>query len=339
VNMYFAAIWVLGSKNSRITGCMLKDSSNGIAAWAAGSLSVSALDTVDIDNNHIDEAMGYGIKRLGDPGDMTNVSIRNNYITVTPQGTWQTPSGGSAPNISIEVHGQGVSRDNEIANNYIDCTTSMVHGIPSGFTGVTWRLHHNTFDSTHRAGHGGYPIEISMHNLEIDHNYIQGGGGWGMVDWATNIVNAPLGLNVHDNFIQQMSGNEVMRSQNLGFHDVKFVHNTVELVKDVPLMLFAANAQNVSDNVEIANNLFLAQAPVKLAITDAGGSASQGFIAKDNVVSGSSFASGLMPGVQTSNNASGTPDAEETWTMPAYGGGTQSVVVKRMGTSAGATGE
>ena len=93
----------------------------------------------------------------------------------------------------------------------------------------TIRVYNNIMDLETRANGDGYAMEVSLHDVEIDHNYILK-GRHGIVNWdkgETMMSN----WNIHHNIfygISDLYPAEIVRAQHVGLHNVKFYNNTIE---------------------------------------------------------------------------------------------------------------
>ena len=173
----------MGCKDSKLLNVQIKDSAWGSAAWCSGALNLANLERVELDRVFIDEGNGYGVKALGTQGQMHFLKVHDCRFSVTPVGKWLQPNGAAAPNIAFELFNVDM-RGIEFYNNYIDNTLSLImdapHWTPTGIQ--TIRIYNNVFDMGARANGGSYSIEASLHDIEIDHNYILK-GKWGIVNW------------------------------------------------------------------------------------------------------------------------------------------------------------
>ena len=80
-----------------------------------------------------------------------------------------------------------------------------------------------------RAGGGAYALEVSLHDIEIDHNYIFK-GKCGIVNWDTH-GNKMTNWKIHHNvFYGIMNGYpaEIVRVSGFRSSQCKFYNNTVE---------------------------------------------------------------------------------------------------------------
>lgn len=248
----FTGIWLWDVKMCSLRKVELKNCSWGSKAWCAGALNLGNVDNVDIEVD-IDESTGYGIKAIGPSGynNIFGLRIHNSRVSVNPTGLW---SGGSAPNIAIELWSVDMVGC-EIANCYLDNTLSLINnaGIPS--SGIqTIRVHDNTFNMDARAKGAGYAIECTVHDIEIDNNYIIK-GSYGIANWAAAMKN----WNIHHNTFFALGGQypgEPLRSQGEGLHFVKFYNNVVIFTGNKTMNVIGCYG-GVSESVEIKNNLLI----------------------------------------------------------------------------------
>jgi len=259
-NTNFTGIWLWEVKDSRVTEVELKDCAWGSAGWSSGTIDLANLERVEIDHVTVDEGFGNGIKALGTNGQMHYLKVHDNRISVVPKGQWKTNSGDNAPNIAFELWNVDMLGC-ELFNNYIDNTISLVMDeelwrIPKQ-TGTTIHVYNNVIDLESRARGNGYAMEISVHNIEIDHNYILK-GQHGIVNWD-NKGTLMSNWNIHHNIfygIADVYPAEILRAQHSGLHNVKFYNNTVEFSGTRTTNLIAIYGGK-SENVEIKNNLVI----------------------------------------------------------------------------------
>src|SRR5690606_21141812 len=91
----------------------------------------------------------------------------------------------------------------------------------------TIRVHHNIIDLDTRADGAGYSMELTMHDVEVDHNYFLR-GNYAIANWGNPMQN----WNIHHNIfygIESIYPSEILRSQWGGLHNVNFYNNTIEL--------------------------------------------------------------------------------------------------------------
>ncbi|HEX8039608.1 MAG TPA: Ig-like domain-containing protein, partial [Chryseosolibacter sp.] len=249
----FTAIWLWDVKDSRMTNTDLVNCSWGSTGYQVGALNVGNLERVEIDHCYIDENTGYGIKAIGPSGynDILYTKIHDCRITVNPTGLWNN---GSAPNIAIELW-QVDPLGCEIYSCYIDNTVSLVNANNNPSTGnQTIRVHHHVIDLASRANGAGYAIELTMHDVEIDHNYIVK-GSYGIANWDNPMKN----WNIHHNTFYNIEGTypgEIVRSQWSGLHNVNFYNNTVEFAGTKTANLLGVYG-GASDNINLKNNLII----------------------------------------------------------------------------------
>jgi hypothetical protein len=252
-NVNFNGIWLWDIKNSKIANTELINCSWGSTGYCAGALNLGNIESVDIDQLHIDESTGYGIKAIGPGGENTivNLKIHNSHISVNPYGLW---NGGQAPNIAIELWGV-ILRGCEIFDSYVDNTISLVNSNSPPATGIqSIRLHHNTIDMETRSHGTGYGVELSINDAEIDHNYFIK-GSYGIANWDNPVKN----WNIHHNVFYALQGlypGDVVRSQKSGLHNVNFYNNTIEFTGNKTMNVIGLYG-GASEYVNIINNLFI----------------------------------------------------------------------------------
>lgn len=252
-NTNFNGIWFWDVKDCNIKKTNLVNCSWGSSGYCAGALHLGNIERVEIDHLDIDESIGYGIKTLG-PSDENNIfdlKIHDSRISVNPYGLWDN---GTAPNIAIELFQDNLSRC-EIFNTYVDNTISVVttnRKPPSGIQ--TIRIHHNTIDIAGRSKGSGYGVELTMHDVEVDHNYFIK-GSYGIANWLHPMQN----WNIHHNVFYALEGvypGDILRSQQSGLHNVNFYNNTIEFTGEKTMNVIGVYG-GTSNNVNIFNNLFI----------------------------------------------------------------------------------
>ncbi len=78
----FTGMWLWEVKDSRVSEAIIKNCAWGSAAWSSGSIDITNLERVELDNIQVDENFGYGIKALGTNGPMHYVKVHDNNISV-----------------------------------------------------------------------------------------------------------------------------------------------------------------------------------------------------------------------------------------------------------------
>lgn len=315
----FTGIWLWDVKDSRVTEVDLVNCAWGSAAWSSGTIDLANLERVEIDHVTVDEGFGNGIKALGSNGQMHYVKVHDNRISVVPFGQWQTTSGGNAPNIAFELWNVDMLGC-ELYNNYIDNNISLVKDLPQWAypTGqTTIHVYNNILDLETRAKGAGYALEVSLHDIEIDHNYIIRGKR-AIANWDTH-GNKMTNWNIHHNVFYGIEDNypgDIVRVQVSGLHNVKFMNNTVEFVGTKTCNLISIYG-GASENVEIKNNLIINSNtaynyyPNKLVYVE-NATLSNLQVANNFLVNQSV---GTYAGSYT-NNVSGDPKIEKTGSRP-----------------------
>lgn len=249
----FTGMWLWDMKDAVINGVQTINCSWASSGWQSGAINVGNLERVEMTKLDINEGVGYGIKAIGPSGfnNFKQFSIHDSRVSVHPVGTW---NGGSAPNIAIELWQSSLVAC-QIYNNYIDNTLSLVNSNGPAATGVqSVRVYNNTFDMETRSKGTGYAIELSIHDAEIDHNYIIK-GQQGIANWD----NAMKNWNIHHNIFYGIQGTypgECVRSQRSGLHNVKFYNNTIEFMGNKTANVIGVYG-GTSSNVDVKNNLII----------------------------------------------------------------------------------
>ncbi|HMJ67702.1 MAG TPA: DUF1565 domain-containing protein [Cyclobacteriaceae bacterium] len=249
----FSGIWLWDMKDGGLKSVATYNCSWGSSGWSAGAINVGNLERIEFDQVDINEGTGYGIKAIGPSGfnNFKQFVIHDSRVSVNPMGLW---NGGSAPNIAIELW-QSSLVGCQIYNNYIDNTLSLVNSNGPAATGVqAVRVYNNTFDMETRSHGQGYAIELSIHDAEIDHNYILK-GTQGIANWD----NAMSNWSIHHNIFYGIQGSypgECVRSQRSGLHNVKFYNNTIEFMGNKTANVVGVYGGS-SSGVDIKNNLII----------------------------------------------------------------------------------
>jgi hypothetical protein len=253
----FNGIWFFDVKDSKIIDTRFINCSWGSEGYSVGALNLGNVERVLIDNVYIDEDTGYGIKAIGPSGynNVIELRILNSHVTVNPYGLWNN---GQAPNIAIELWQVDLVKC-EIANTYVDNTISLVNSNANPSTGVqTIRVHHNVLDMEARANGAGYGIELTIHDAEVDHNYIHK-GSYAIANWDNPMEN----WEIHHNTFYAISGTypgEIVRSQWSGLHNVNFYNNTIEFDSDKTTNVIGLYG-GTSENINVKNNLIVDSNP------------------------------------------------------------------------------
>ena len=251
-NVNFCGIWILNSKGSTISNTSLINCAWASTDWCSGALQLGNLEDVEINNLTVDENSGYGIKALAEETNkFINLKIHDSRISVNPTGVW---SDGKAPNISIELWSVDLV-DCEISNSYVDNHISLVNTVhipPPGSKSI--RIHHNTIDLSTRANGNGYGMEISINEVEIDHNIFMT-GKYGIVNWSDGVKNWAIHHNIFYGLKNETPG-EILRSQKSGLHHVKFYNNTIEFMGTHTMNLIGLYG-GTSEDLDIKNNLVI----------------------------------------------------------------------------------
>jgi hypothetical protein len=252
-NTNFTGIWLWDVTNSILKSVYLTNCSWGSTSYSSGALNVGSLQSVEVNDLHVDENTGYGIKAIGPSGNniISSLKIHDSRVSVAPVGLWNN---GSAPNIAIELWSVLLTGC-EIYNTYVDNTISLVNSNSPAATGIqSIRVHHNTLDMDTRSGGTGYAVELSIHDAEIDHNYFLK-GTQGIANWDNAVKNWDIHHNVFY-ALQATYPGEMVRSQWSGLHNVKFYNNTVEFTGTQTMNVIGAYG-GASEDLDVRNNLFI----------------------------------------------------------------------------------
>ena len=250
----FCGIWILHVTNFLLRRVTLKDCAWGSEGWCSGALQFAYVDHLEIDQLHVDEGKGYGIKTLGHDSDhnMQHFKLHDSYISVDPKGLWQN---GKAPNIAIEIWSNRFV-ESEIYNCYFDNHISIVNSdhntAPSG---KGFRIHHNLFDIQSRAEGAGYGIELTVHDVEIDHNIFKGGFS-GIANWTHPKKNWSIHHNVFYG-LESVYPSAVIKLHQGNMKNVNIYNNTVELTGNTTISFLQCDNGGVSEDIVIRNNLII----------------------------------------------------------------------------------
>ncbi|WP_040496474.1 Ig-like domain-containing protein, partial [Fulvivirga imtechensis] len=310
----FNGIWLWDVKDSRITNTDLINCAWGSNSYVVGALNLGNLNRVEIDNCYIDEDTGYGIKAIGPSGfnDFIDTKIHDCTVTVNPRGLWDN---GSAPNIAIEYWMVNPVRC-EIYNSYIDNTISLVYDDTKPATGTqALRVYNNVIDIGNRANGSGYAIELTMHDVEVDHNYFIR-GTWGIANWGHAMKNWEIHHNVFYG-IQGTYPGDIVRAEKGGLHNLNFYNNTIEFTgnKTVNVLgLYGGTSKdvNVKNNLIINRNTSYSYYPNELVHMENGASMG-GLTVTNNLLF--NMAIGSVPG-NYSSNLTGDPMITATGDRP-----------------------
>jgi gliding motility-associated-like protein len=260
----FSGIWLWNVTDARVTGVKLRDCAWGSTSYASGAFNIAELENVEIDHLDLDEKNGAGLKAMpSEGGSMHNLKVHDSRISVTPFGFWEVTPGHKAPNIGFEL--LNVDMVNvEFYNNYIDGNISIVmyklqYMKPPGYPRL--RIHHNILDGMSRAGGQNYPLELSQHDVELDHNWIYA-GVWGITDWThrTEVLATPwTNWKIHHNTFYAQKGRwlGIIRTANAGLKNLQFYNNTIELIGQREIDILAFYGDRPSSDIKIKNNLII----------------------------------------------------------------------------------
>nr|PZN56885.1 MAG: hypothetical protein DIU61_03220 [Bacteroidota bacterium] len=320
-DMYYCGIRLWKTNDTRMTKVNVKNCSWGSSSYSMGALIIGDIERVEIDNSHIDEGVGYGLKLDGGQ-KCWNLKFHHNTVTVNPQGTWKTSSGASAPNIAFELW-DGDLRNVEIYDNYIDNILSIVTrnvGQSNGTQKV--RIYNNTFDHTQRAGGRGYGVELSISDAEVDHNYFLGGTG-GVNHWGEGQNGTVQNWKIHHNVFYRVATGYptgLITAVRGGINNVHIYNNTVEHSGRGSMHLFEADNGGVARNVRIENNLIInnfseyvyGEVPKILNLKN--GARFENCVVRNNFTDRVTVTA--LSGVSLSNNLSGNPQITASGARP-----------------------
>lgn len=210
--------------------------------------------SVELDQLHIDEGKGYGIKTFGHEKDhvIKNFKLHDSRITVNPKGLWQN---GKAPNITVELWANDFI-NSEIYNCTFDNHLSIVNCREDAQpTGNVFRIHHNFMDLKSRAKDNGYGLELTIHDVEVDHNIFYGGFA-GICTWAGQKKNWSIHHNVFYAF-KHVYPTAVIYAHKGGFEDARIYNNTVEMIGNSTVNFLGWDSGSKSRNITVQNNLVI----------------------------------------------------------------------------------
>jgi gliding motility-associated-like protein len=257
-DMYYCGIRLQKTNDSRMTKCTIRNSSWGSSSYAMGAFLIGDVERVEIDNNLVDENFAYGIKLDGGQ-KMWNTKFHHNTITVNPVGAWKTNTGASAPNMAFELW-DGDLRNVEIYENNMDNVLSIVTKNVSRSTGTqTVRVYNNVFDHTKRANGRGYGIELSISDVEVDHNFFLGGTG-GIVHWGEGQNGTVQNWKIHHNVFYRVAAGYptgLVTFVRGGLNNVHIYNNTIEHSGRGSMHLVEIDNGGVGQNLRVENNLVI----------------------------------------------------------------------------------
>jgi len=255
-NCFYTGIWSLGisgnaSTNFNLYNSTLKNNAYGNTGFDTGNvmfgnLTQSTFHDLIITEDPDSSGYGrYGMKALGDDYvGLTYTKFYNNTITVPARSTWINPNDGShGSNIAAEIW--HCSEDhNEFYNNTLNANLSLVgEGLSNGTPSM--RVHNNDF----LLPSGGYAVEVSVDQLEIDHNFIEG-GGTPFGEFASGVNN----VSIHHNVIRNLSGGYVQAGYFNKITNLRFYNNTID--NNAGAFDGINIAGSASSGMYICNNVF-----------------------------------------------------------------------------------
>ncbi len=257
----FTGIWFWDAKDCRLTNATLKDCAWFSSAYATASVSISQVERIEIDHINVDETYGAAIKALGTPEAAIHYcKIHDNFLSTDPTGRWEGWNGTTTPAIVLEMLDHDLI-GNELYNNKFEGNVSLVYWKtkwrdPTGTP--TIRVYNNIFDCLTRSKGNSYGLELSIHDVEIDHNYFYG-GKWGITDWEHRGDLVPYqNWKIHHNIFYEIKGATpgIIRTENKGLRNLEIYNNTVEFTgqKEISFLQLVGGS---SSNVKIKNNLII----------------------------------------------------------------------------------
>lgn len=250
---YYTGIWFWGVSNCSIHDAYFENCAWGSSGYQSGCINMGNILSSDFYNITIREGLtgspstyGYGIKCLGPSSSdnfLTNVRLFNSDIDVNNLGLW---NGGLAPNMSAEWHKIKLLNC-EIYNNIICDNLSLVNDEPSRANlanEVSVRVHDNRFMLT-----GGYAIELTQKNCEIDHNFFNG-QPYPITTWD-KVNTSSSGWKIHHNvFMDNLY--QLVRAE-YGMSGIDFYNNSI-YNKATNLDQIILMVRNSCGNFNIDNN-------------------------------------------------------------------------------------
>lgn len=254
--IFYNSVWIWNSSYVTFHDSQIYDCSWGSSDWAGGAVHVGAVSDVELCELQIEEIEqrkgnrggGLGIKVLGPEGHaVERLIIRDCNIQVADFGLWQN---NKAPNISIEFHNVLV-KDCEVRKCTLNNTLSLVADVGSEEPGNMRVLNNQIICS----GPASYPVELSMHYVEVAYNDITpGNGGYVIVNWENKGVKY-VNWNIHHNQIESVASgwpSSVVCSRG-GLDNLNFHHNRISL-SGPPVAIVAAYGSNESTGLRIWEN-------------------------------------------------------------------------------------
>ncbi|WP_379183590.1 cadherin-like beta sandwich domain-containing protein [Paenibacillus sp. GCM10023252] len=296
-NFSYNGIWLENSVGSSIYNTAVYDTAYGNQQACLGNIMIGNMTDGSLHDIRIRETRGtYGIKAARSdtfnegngafvPNSLlthlTRVNMYNLDIDLRQRGLW----GVGQPNIAIEMPG-AITEEVEIFNSRFADSVSLIstEHLPE----KSVRVHHNQFIAE-KAGANGYTyaIEVTMENLEIDHNYFSNG-----YYPIASFGKKEGGHKIHHNVFDGIDGLRFLSYGN-GLDDSTITNNVFRLTdsletnwKGVVPFLYMNNGS--SDRVAIERNLFISSTvrnDVDLIALGANASLGGSFTVKDNLFS------------------------------------------------------
>ncbi len=318
-----SGIHIVNCSNIRLTNSTFTDNAFNSSSFSLGDIILSTCTNVEIDNCSIVENFGYGVKALEPSGGVTPVLTNLIFRDNTVRSAYPTASGGVG--ITAELHnGQYIGC--QIYNNTFYGNLSLVakESIPSN--GVqTLRVHHNTMDCITYWNNQGYPLELTVHDCEVDHNYMRGGAFAAIATWNASETTVKRNWSIHHNTFEGQTAafpSGIVRSDYVGVANVNFDNNTVLTVGPGTLLIFMIrNAGNrtpapTASNVNCRNNVIIdlsngTQYGNRILWLE--GTTAPNFLLSNNYVLNMTLS---IPSGTSTNNTPGDPQLELTGVRP-----------------------
>jgi hypothetical protein len=315
-NFGFNGIWLKNSDNDSIIDVEIYNSSLSLTAFSSASLMFGSCNNMYISSPYLDELSagverGYCIKAFGPAPTqpvIDNLQILN--VTALTSATSAYGGGGTA-NIAIEIHNALIT-DSLISGGYSNETMSLVR--PNGQTDPgtdSIRVTAHTFEPV-----GGYCMEQTMHNIEIDHCYFHGGKFGGIISFETFGPSA-VEWNIHDNVfydIDTPSGVAGMvRSDNIGLDGLYFYNNTIHFTGASGVSAVLTRNGISSSNVYIRNNAMWDEGTAAVFTLQGGGTVTTLLVTHNQLYG---LPEGAIAGGTYNNNLTTDPEFNLTGDRP-----------------------
>ena len=294
---------------------------SSVGGFSTGAILVGACDDFTVDNVDIAEGEGYGVKAWESQPVITRFQFKNSSITVPPGSNCC-----SNVNIAFELH-DCYPRDCLISNSYFDGNVSLVK--PQGFADDSnfsiW-LTNSTFDIKTRGNINTTGVELTMHNVEIDHCYFRGFKHSAIMNFDDSAPSRNWEFHENVFYAETLTNTNptgIFRAD-AGFYNVDIFNNTI----DIPPGTSATQAQNqtvavlfqgasgvggTSTDVQFKNNIVFDQSTADGAaganhmwrIEGSGGTITGSSTFQTNIINGMPV--GSVSGVTYTGNLTGAP--------------------------------